>query len=236
MNERESALRLVYGALPVLKEIDELYNAGINIQQQYRALQNKKQSGQQKNSKILGCIGKTVWVYFVLILASVLLKLASDLGMIPLVSIACTVFCIFVYARNIKKIRNHKSGDPSAEQLPSESDDRVNEALAEITKEIDCLVAENADAINALPRDYRYYHAVQYFEQVLANQRAENMKEAINLYENHLHQLRLEEYQQRIMIQNQRQCEMLVAIERNSYQSARASEATAAAVILSYLS
>lgn len=51
------------------------------------------------------------------------------------------------------------------------------------------------------PSTYCYAEAAQFFYEVISNYRADNMKEAINLYENTLHQRRMEDNQKQMLKQ-----------------------------------
>jgi len=56
-----------------------------------------------------------------------------------------------------------------------------------------------------LPQQYWYSHAIEHIYTYLKNYRASSMKEAINLYEEEMYRIRMEDMQNRILIQNQRQ-------------------------------
>lgn len=56
-----------------------------------------------------------------------------------------------------------------------------------------------------VPEDYWYSNAVQYICYYFRNRRADSMKEAINLYEEEMHRLRLESAAELTLIENQKQ-------------------------------
>lgn len=56
-----------------------------------------------------------------------------------------------------------------------------------------------------IPEDYRYSYAVQTISSYFHNLRADNMKEAINLFEEELHRLRLENMAELTLVETQKQ-------------------------------
>ena len=55
------------------------------------------------------------------------------------------------------------------------------------------MVQQSLALIGPIPADYRSFEALSFFEQALANGRAESIKEVMNLYEEHLHRMTLEQ-------------------------------------------
>ena len=103
--------------------------------------------------------------------------------------------------------------------------------IQQTSAEIDQIALDNQDVINQLPRDYRCYDAAVYLEYVLANHLADSMKEAMHLYQMMLHQRRMENYQQQLILVNQRQAQMLTAIEQNTRLTSQA----AVSIALTYI-
>ncbi|MBQ9606864.1 MAG: hypothetical protein IJV16_06785 [Lachnospiraceae bacterium] len=68
----------------------------------------------------------------------------------------------------------------------------LNNVAKEIERHKETLKGHNVDII---PPDYRYRQAMQFFYTALRNQRAMTMQEAVNLYEEYLHQNRMEAMQ-----------------------------------------
>ena len=67
------------------------------------------------------------------------------------------------------------------------------------------VVKDLNDIVEIIPPDYRYPSAVESFYKYLNNNRANDMKEAVNLYEEEMHRLRMENIQLSIMEENQKQ-------------------------------
>lgn len=73
---------------------------------------------------------------------------------------------------------------------------------AHLQKEKDALVEnEAAQVLGLIPPKYIYPEAIGYLIEVVENLRADTMKEAVNLYEEHLHRTRLEAAQKQIVEQ-----------------------------------
>ncbi|MBQ7973212.1 MAG: hypothetical protein IJ291_07145 [Lachnospiraceae bacterium] len=72
--------------------------------------------------------------------------------------------------------------------------------------EMNQIINDNKDVLFVIPEKYRYAHAVAFMLEYLQTLRADNFKEAINLYEEEMHRIRMEQGQQQIiLIQNQQQ-------------------------------
>lgn len=83
---------------------------------------------------------------------------------------------------------------------------------AQLQAEIDSLEEKYAsmmesikDQISKIPPDYRYSTAIESFYKYVNNQRADNIRDAMNLYEEEMHRLRLENAQEAILRENQKQ-------------------------------
>jgi len=204
MNSREEALSIVNTALAPLKKIDELYNTALNLSQQAEATATHS-SAKASKGKVVSIIAGLL-VYFGL---NRLFNSIFPNVRIIIFAVIDAILGIIVFLF-VKKIF---SGFGSNSQKTIA---KKNEAIDRISTEIEQTAVENADIINSMPRDYRYYDAAVFIESALENGRAESMKEAINLYENHLHQMRMENYNRQILFANEQQCKMLTAIEDNT--------------------
>lgn len=235
MNERELALERVNAALPVLKQINELYLTAVNINQQGMAQEVQAEQSKTKSVKTYPAIGAIVaFVLLDIIYGLVVVRIAnalpSPIGFI--LGIAYIIFaiiaCIVVY--QTVKARVLSSVDTVSPAMP-----KYRQEIDEISDEIYRITVANEAVIGQIPRDYRYYDAVAYFEHVLANEQADSMKEAINLFEEYLHRQRLEQNSAILLEQAQRQSQMLSNIERSSNAAAQNSGMAAAFSILNYL-
>ncbi len=74
----------------------------------------------------------------------------------------------------------------------------------------------NPNDMFILPPDYRHYDACQFIYKAVLNQRANNIQQAVNLYEDHLHQSRMEKMQQQQILAQQQQMAQLRGIQATS--------------------
>lgn len=83
-----------------------------------------------------------------------------------------------------------------------------------------------ASTLSLLPPKYTYLEAIDFFIDVIVNLRADSMKEAVNLYEEHLHRQRMEDAQNKLaeqqdkMLQLQRENQAILNSISQSTQSA----------------
>lgn len=219
-------------ALPVLKEINDLYYAGESLRQRMGMRRTNKKASYSKTAKIKAGLAATL-MYMVLtfLLRIIITPIAAvlKLEMLPvLYSFAGVGVCIYTYIRLKKYFANME---------PAESAEDISEKqqLEQISGEIYRLSQENDEILKKIPSDYRCYDAAAFMERALENGRAENKKEVINLYEEELHRKRLEANSAVSVRMQQEQCRMLADIENNSHRAAVNSGIAATFTVLSYL-
>lgn len=141
-----------------------------------------------------------------------------------IVCCAVIVFAIFYIIRMRKRrtelLSLRKSKAEPIKSLTLSEERLYKEDVRKISNAIVQTTTQNQSVLNVIPRDYRNYDAVAYFEQVLANKRAYSMQEAVNLYEQHLYQLRMElrmeDKNRQLLEQAQQQTRLLREIEFNT--------------------
>lgn len=82
-------------------------------------------------------------------------------------------------------------------------------------QQIEKMLEQLTEPLTYVPPSYRYSEAIEYFYNSFCNKRADELKEAVNLYDTYVHRRSLEESQQ-VMIQNQ--VEMLKKIDYQTVQ------------------
>ncbi len=94
-----------------------------------------------------------------------------------------------------------------------------------LQQEIDDRIRAMAEALSYVPPDYRFSMAINHFVQSYANQKADSLKEAVNLFDVYMHQQKMEQKQQEILDMERRklsemayQSEQLDKINRNIKQ------------------
>ncbi len=114
------------------------------------------------------------------------------------------VLFVFIFQhRKFKKVKEAKRQEmlnsyPVKEKEYSDFKEECNAKIADIQAEIDetskeanCFIAENGHYVAFLPQKYRLNpHAVEYMCSLVSNMRADTLKEAINLYESELREMK----------------------------------------------
>lgn len=74
------------------------------------------------------------------------------------------------------------------------------------------IINQNIEILKNIPPRYCYYFSVNFMLGVLFNQRADSLKEAINVYEDQLHKWKMENYQQQLCEINRQQQASMVSM------------------------
>ena len=110
---------------------------------------------------------------------------------------------------------------------------QLNEYISRLEWENAQIVPQFYDQlVRYVPRDYQYSDAIQSFQNYLINQRAHTLTEAINLYEEELHRMRLENMQME-MLREQKKQTVLSAVSAAADISTAFSAASAASSLSS---
>ena len=219
------ALNAVNLALPVFRRIDDCYVTAQVLNQQLQAHRaNTRQS--VKCSEALPYIAALllfcVCIRFGPARTSALFIVRSFCLIVSgLVSVG--VFCFLRSYTQREKARN------------DQKENELLQRISDISKEIYDVTTVNQKIIDRIPRDYRFYDAVVYFEKALANGRAENLKEAMLQYDEEQHRLAMENANQMMLQYQLQQNAMLASIEKSSRSSAVNSGICAAFSVLSFL-
>lgn len=134
---------------------------------------------------------------FVVIVSFEMVVMPCATFLVPIVAIISLVVSILgaIHASSI--VAGSKAGLPARQET------------------IEAMLEELEGPLTFVPPDYRYSEAVEYFYKSFANHKADTLKEAVNLYDNYVHQRNMEESQQ-VLIQNQ--VAMLQQIEYQNIQ------------------
>ena len=234
INTVSNPLDIVTAALTPLKEINDLYLAADAITQRKAvntasARNNASATGKKKLYTKVSHTSALLTIPCLLILYPLASKFKFFAYILIIYLLASGVYCAYLFFSQRKKYIADAANASSAEN------EKLDLRLQQISDAIYRISSNNEAAITAIPRDYRYYDAVSFFESALVNGRADSMKEAINLYESHLHMKALESDSQAMLRMNQRQSEMLGSINASSNAAARNSEIAATFSVLSFL-
>lgn len=133
------------------------------------------------------------------------------IGMVSLLGVA---FCIvYLLYRDIRARKEASKFAVEWETTSKQKLDGLNAQLQELNTYRKELAQEKAAAtLSLLPPRYTYLEAIDFFIDVIVNLRADSMKEAVNLYEEHLHRQRMEAAQNKLAEQ---QTQMLQLQQEN---------------------
>ena len=235
MNEqlRTYALSAVRAALPVFRDLDSLYTAGVTTEQQLTQLRAKRIARMDERSMALSAVlgGLTFFAFLALTMtvskkARINSSTSTAAVILVIVGIAAGLLVRYLVRRQCQMRAQQESPEEQA----------LNTRLENISRNIQSVVHENQALIETMPRDYQYYYAVSFFEQALANGRADSMKEAINLFEEHQHRMTLEQNSAIALHEQFRQSQMISAAQQSARNASINSGIAAGFSILSFLS
>lgn len=166
--------------------------------------------------------------------SSGLAELVFDLDIIShicIISLLGIAFCIiYLLYRNSRAKKDASKFVVEWETTGKQKLDDMNAQLQELHAYRKEQVQEKAAAtLSLLPPKYTYLEAIDFFIDMIVNLRADSMKEAVNLYEEHLHRQRMEAAQNKLvdqqakMLQLQRENQALLNSISQSSQSANLS-------------
>lgn len=156
----------------------------------------------RKRFKTLGVPSFTITI--VLCAGLPFVALFTYLSGLPFLCLASVAYIIGIIIAVLLCINNRK---------------KIQEQQTELTKNVNILnqiIHENYEGLVAVPEAYRYTYAVSTMLRYVEAMRADSMKEAINLYEEELHRMRMEQGQQQIIAIQQEQQQTLASIHNYS--------------------
>ncbi|MFM9414538.1 hypothetical protein ACKQTC_09190 [Peptococcus simiae] len=226
MNKNE-AMKSVYEALPILQEINRLYFKARSIEQQASVATVKTQRSKARISWIPAIIAAFI-VFYILDIFFELFVAGRSGYVVPIFIISSLILCFVIY----KFIRKSLNFNPNA---PNKRLSAARNEIDLISDQIFRLASENSKILEKIPRDYRNYEAVSYFEKLFANGQADSMKEAVNLFDEYAHRSKMESNTERSLMIARQQSLMLQNIEFNSARAADAASVGAFFSVLNYL-
>lgn len=190
--EKDNLIRDLNTSLEAVYELSQCHAELKSIQEKVDALIAKSKKIGSKAARILMCIW---FIAFVVILSYTLSPLMQrGVGDFGLILYAAALFIIptFVLIYLIGKRLKVKEEAFLNEHLPP-----LQQELSNKQQTLDQLCkSEKVEVLlKTVPEDYATIDAVEYLLTVLSNQRADTLKEALNLYENHRNQVQLMEAQ-----------------------------------------
>lgn len=229
---RTDALRAVREALPVFRNVSDLCNAAICTRQQYYRQRTIRAARADERGRVIGGILGLLAADVVVLPAFMLSKAAhagKDSSLLTFLFIAVGFAIWFLTAQLVRKrFRARGEAERPEDQTLTARLENISNSLVSITQ-------QNQTLIDAMPRDYQNYEAVCFFEQALANGRADSMQEAINLYEEQLHRMTMEQNSRRAVQEQYLQSQMIADIQKSSRAAAINSGIAATFSVLTFL-
>ena len=218
MNEKSYALDLLGAAIPVIETLESYYDEIASRKQRSEEIRVKAEDDLKKRRNRI-----QMPLYVALIICLVVLR--SNMHVLLKILIVLVGACAAVlYYVDI--------ASPALKDLAI--DDRfIDEAetneqnLQFCQEQFSQYYETNSNIIVSIPEDYRYSEALRFMLKKLRNGRADNLKEAINLYEDYIYK---QEMKNEMIRQHQEQLDYLRSIEN---QSTRAANNAAAAAFFS---
>ena len=239
MNEREIAVTSVNRALPVFEKINNLYLRASAISQRQEARETVQRNPAKRKGQALM---RTVLVFFVMEMLygvyQFLLDTAHRAFNLPdmLCWLLGILWVMLTFWVTIRTYQRGKAPNKTEDEELQKARNSMEEQLQGISNEIYEVFTENEEIISHIPRDYRNYDAVSYFEKVLANEKADSMKEAMLLYDEYIHRQALEFGNTRMQNIAQQQSAMLANIETMSGRTELNTRISAGFSVLNFLS
>lgn len=121
-----------------------------------------------------------------------------------IINIAVGALCSFAIIKRINKNTEDKNNKIiESNKKTEEQNNALYKAEVEVIEQIKTIQRRyETEVLPWYPNDYCYIEAADFFLNSILNYRADNLKEAINLYEDYLHKTRIERAQQQ-MVANQ---------------------------------
>lgn len=215
-NERDFFINIFEKALSPLKEIDKLSITKNNINNNINKLNNRIN---RKKSIVLLIVLPSIlgfWLSFIIAggiygpkLIENGLRRGFKILIIFAILIAIVTLIIYFVARYLK--------------IRFITKPKINNLMNEINKidsEINNIVDQNTEILKDIPPKYCYFFSVNYMYETMVNQRADLLKEAINIYEDQIHKWKVENYQQQLIEINRQHQVALQNISRHTRNTA----------------
>lgn len=182
METKEQLIDGLQNAVRLMKQAENL--------RQESELTNRKQSSHVKKISLI----KKIW-YLILGLVILECLLGGTLGFLFSIVQIAFVFCYFKYIlpRMNKSVDKKNQKIDNDNQIIRDEVEVINSKLREIQLEYQKAV------LGWYPPKYCSIDAAEFFLDCIVNYRADTLKEAINLYEQHQHQTRVEQNQQKML-------------------------------------
>lgn len=196
--EREQWISRVQQALDTMLTIDEKMEAVSARQQE---LEDFHKEVEKRKGEVYANGGCVLLLAALLSVVLIVIKAVTAPDIIWLILLFADFGLIYKALHFLEK-RNENSEAMHRVLEQAMQEEAVYQAAIEASKVelADYIASADVDELQkTIPEDYATMDAVLYFLSVLKNMRADNLKEAINLYEEELHKRKMLNYQQQEM-------------------------------------
>lgn len=172
--------------------IDAFENDTAACEQKYLRLKHKKVSCVGGNIAIIA-VSIIVFCIFLGMAESLFLdNIVITIGVCIIAALGISLPIMNYVAHKAKKQRISKEADTFWKEVGSPTCIKNRDSIIKIQKGINDYMRQNKDIIDFLPPNYSNTNAVLFMLSAVSNYRADSIKEAVNLYEEHLHRLSVE--------------------------------------------
>lgn len=217
METREELLNGLNDAVNILRQLVNDQHQLKKVRGQYRKIQPNLN---WKNMRIAYIVFIVVFLFY--IYPSIAELFEFDSFFMPYITI---ILVVYLGIKSYCKINNKKIDKENEQIRTTNETTKVQEQ--QIVNEIEQIQQAYHDRVSWwYPSDYCSVDAAEFFYNVIKNYRADNIKEAINLYEVTLHQRRIESNQKQAIAQMEKQQKLnnLLAIGSIALQGAALGE------------
>ena len=210
--ERKELIAKLTQACDLMLEVEKLGD-------QINEIQGKTSAWQAQQQAEIETLKKKAWV-------GALIGGAAGAWFPPLVLITLPVGYFIAKSSVIPKRVEKRQTELEEEtrRRAQEEESKISQ-LREQTKKI---LSTKGHVLEGLPEDYCYSMALEYMKNAVANLKADNLKEAVNLYDTQLHHWKMEAMQADILDATKRTAAMQESIEKSARATAIASSVSAA--------
>lgn len=189
MNTREELLNGLGEAVNIIRQLANIQQRLNNIRGSYRNTRPLKK---------FSLVGK-ILIGFWILMGLMVYSTSNEIGML-ITTILLMVLPHYLFFSHRKKKNNERIEAENKQIISNNEQLRIQEqnTLNEL-KQIQILYQERLSSW--YPVNYCSVDASEFFYNLINNYRADSLKEAINLYETHLHQQRVETNQQKALNQ-----------------------------------
>lgn len=204
-------------AIPHLKEIERNSNAIAPLQSQINELTNDTPP---KHNAFFDYLIAFIISYVCICFPVV--EITENVG----ISLIAAVIATVIIGKIINKMRKSKDEKRVAEHndIINNKISKLNQEILTYTNEISRIYNENFDLFSHIPPDYCEAWKVAHLCSILENQRADTLKEALNVFEEDMHRQAMQAGQQQIINQQMQLEQRVRYAEEMAYQAQQTAE------------